>query len=880
MAPRSSATATRRRSTDGGTRLVIVESPAKARTIAGFLGPGYVVESSVGHVRDLPASAAEIPEKYKKEPWARLGVNVDKDFEPLYVVTAEKRKQVAKLKQALANADELYLATDEDREGEAIAWHLVEVLKPRVPVRRMVFHEITRQAIEEATRNPREINQALVDAQETRRILDRLYGYEISPVLWKKVMPALSAGRVQSVATRMVVERERERMAFRPASYWDLAAEVATDPSFTATLVALDGKRVAVGRDFDSQGRLKSTDVVHLSEDDAARLAADLRGAEFVVRSVERKPYRRSPAAPFITSTLQQEASRKLQLGSQATMRLAQRLYEGGYITYMRTDSTTLSETALRAARAQIAELYGDALLPADVRRYEKKVKNAQEAHEAIRPAGERFRTPAELAGELSRDELRLYELIWQRTLASQMIDATGHTVSLRIAAITDSGQEAIFAASGTVITEPGFLRVYVEGSDDEEENAGARVLPDLAEGQVVPVAAVTPSGHTTTPPARYTEASLIRALEERGIGRPSTFASIVGTIIERDYVFKRGQALVPTFLAFAVVRLLERYFGNLVDYDFTAEMEENLDRIANGEAHRLEWLTRFYFGSPTDGRSAAGLKTLVTQQLAEIDARDIATFPLGESGIVVRVGRYGTYVERDGRRATLPAGVAPDEVTVEYATKLLEQPNGERELGVDPETGNVIVVRNGRYGPYVTEVLPEGAKGKPRTASLLSSMAVDSVTLDDALRLLALPRVLGEVDGEQVIVSNGRYGPYVKKGVETRSLPSDDLVFSITLEEALALLAQPKQRGRRTAVPAQVRELGTDPVTGRPVVARSGRFGPYVTDGETNATLRHGDTLENVTLERAVELLADRRSRGPATPRTRRTRRAAARTE
>ncbi|MBX6370772.1 MAG: type I DNA topoisomerase [Acidothermus sp.] len=880
MAPRSSATATRRRSTDGGTRLVIVESPAKARTIAGFLGPGYVVESSVGHVRDLPASAAEIPEKYKKEPWARLGVNVDKDFEPLYVVTAEKRKQVAKLKQALANADELYLATDEDREGEAIAWHLVEVLKPRVPVRRMVFHEITRQAIEEATRNPREINQALVDAQETRRILDRLYGYEISPVLWKKVMPALSAGRVQSVATRMVVERERERMAFRPASYWDLAAEVATDPSFTATLVALDGKRVAVGRDFDSQGRLKSTDVVHLSEDDAARLAADLRGAEFVVRSVERKPYRRSPAAPFITSTLQQEASRKLQLGSQATMRLAQRLYEGGYITYMRTDSTTLSETALQAARAQIAELYGDALLPADVRRYEKKVKNAQEAHEAIRPAGERFRTPAELAGELSRDELRLYELIWQRTLASQMIDATGHTVSLRIAAITDSGQEAIFAASGTVITEPGFLRVYVEGSDDEEENAGARVLPDLAEGQVVPVAAVTPSGHTTTPPARYTEASLIRALEERGIGRPSTFASIVGTIIERDYVFKRGQALVPTFLAFAVVRLLERYFGNLVDYDFTAEMEENLDRIANGEAHRLEWLTRFYFGSPTDGRSAAGLKTLVTQQLAEIDARDIATFPLGESGIVVRVGRYGTYVERDGRRATLPAGVAPDEVTVEYATKLLEQPNGERELGVDPETGNVIVVRNGRYGPYVTEVLPEGAKGKPRTASLLSSMAVDSVTLDDALRLLALPRVLGEVDGEQVIVSNGRYGPYVKKGVETRSLPSDDLVFSITLEEALALLAQPKQRGRRTAVPAQVRELGTDPVTGRPVVARSGRFGPYVTDGETNATLRHGDTLENVTLERAVELLADRRSRGPATPRTRRTRRAAARTE
>lgn len=865
----------------GGTRLVIVESPAKARTIAGFLGPGYVVESSVGHIRDLPASAAEIPEKYKKEPWARLGVNVDRNFEPLYVVAADKRKQVTKLKQALAQAEELYLATDEDREGEAIAWHLVEVLKPRVPVRRMVFHEITRQAIEEAARNPREIDQALVDAQETRRILDRLYGYEISPVLWKKVMPALSAGRVQSVATRMVVERERERIAFRAAAYWDVIAEIATTPSFSATLVAIDGKRVATGRDFDAQGRLKNPDVVHLGEADAQRLVRGLDGAEFVVRSVERKPYRRAPAAPFITSTLQQEASRKLGLSSQATMRIAQRLYEAGYITYMRTDSTTLSETALAAARAQIADLYGDQLLPAAPRRYEKKVKNAQEAHEAIRPAGDRFRTPAELAGELSGDELRLYELIWQRTLASQMIDATGYTVSIRIAAVTDAGREAVFAATGTVITQPGFLRVYVESSDEEDDSGSGRTLPDLTEGETVPVAALTPAEHTTTPPPRYTEASLIRALEERGIGRPSTFASIVGTIIERDYVFKRGQALVPTFLAFAVVRLLEKHFGNLVDYDFTAEMEENLDRIANGEAHRLEWLTRFYFGSPTDGGSAAGLKQLVTERLAEIDARDISTFPLGESGIVVRVGRYGTYVERDGQRASLPPGTAPDEVTVEFATRLLEQPTGERELGVDPATGHPIVARVGRYGPYVTEVLPEGAKGKPRTASLLSSMTVESITLDDALKLLSLPRVLGEVDGEQVIVSNGRFGPFVKKGTETRSLRSEEELFTLTLDEALQLLAQPKQRGRRLpAAAAQVRELGVDPATGRTVTARTGRYGPYVTDGETNATLRHGDTLENVTLERASELLADRRSRGPTTPRPRRGRRAAVRSE
>ncbi len=857
----------------GTRRLVIVESPHKARTIAGYLGRDYVVESSIGHIRDLPASAADIPEKYKKEPWSRLGVDVDNGFEPLYVVSPDKKKQVALLKSALSSADELYLATDEDREGEAIAWHLLEVLKPQVPVRRMVFHEITRDAIEEAVRNPRELNQSLVDAQETRRILDRLYGYEVSPVLWKKVMPSLSAGRVQSVATRLVVERERERIAFRAASYWDVEATFATDPTFDAALVAIDGSRVAVGRDFDSLGRLKSPDLAHVDEARATALAQGLRDADFTVRSVESKPYRRSPAAPFMTSTLQQEASRKLRFTSQTAMRVAQRLYEGGYITYMRTDSTTLSATALTAAREQVRELYGAQFLPDAPRRYEKRVKNAQEAHEAIRPSGDRFRTPGELAGEVSGDELRLYELIWQRTVASQMTDALGQTVTVRLGAVATTGEDATFSASGTVITHPGFLRVYVEGSDDDADGGDAareRRLPALSEGDVVRAQSLQPVGHSTNPPARYTEATLIRALEERGIGRPSTFASIIGTIIDRDYVFKRGSALVPTFLAFAVVQLLERHFADLVDYDFTAEMEEDLDRIASGEGHRLEWLTRFYFGTPEGGEAAAGLKAMVSDRLAEIDARDVSSFPLGDSGIVVRVGRYGTYVERDGQRANLPDGIPPDEVTVDYAQGLLDQPSGDRELGTDPETGRPLVAKSGRYGPYVTEVLPEGSKAKPRTASLFSTMSLDTVTLDDALRLLTLPRTLGEVDGEDVVVSNGRYGPYVKRGAETRSLESEEQLLTITLPEALAVLAQPKQRGRRAATAAgPLRELGADPASGRPVVVRDGRFGPYVTDGETNATLRRGDDVETVTLERAAELLADRRARGPAPKKT-----------
>jgi DNA topoisomerase I len=873
---------------DDARRLVIVESPAKAKTIAGYLGRNYVVESSIGHIRDLPTSAADIPAKYKKEPWARLGVDVDHGFEPLYVVNADKRQQVAKLKAALADADELLLATDEDREGEAIAWHLLEVLNPKVPVKRMVFHEITRDAIREAAGNTRELNTALVDAQETRRILDRLYGYEVSPVLWKKVMPRLSAGRVQSVATRMVVDRERERIAFRTASYWDVDATFNTDPEFEATLVGVDGSRVAVGRDFDSVGQLKTKNLVHLDEARATQLSNDLTGVDFVVRSVESKPYRRSPAAPFMTSTLQQEASRKLRYSSQTTMRIAQRLYENGHITYMRTDSTTLSETALNAARTQARDLYGAAYVPDVPRRYEKKVKNAQEAHEAIRPSGDAFRTPGELAGQLSADEARLYELIWQRTVASQMNDATGNTSTVRLGATSRAGQDAEFSASGTVITFPGFLKAYVESADDDstDENSRERRLPNLSEGDTVLATALEAKGHSTNPPARYTEASLVRALEERGIGRPSTFATIMTTILDRGYVFKKGSALVPTFIAFAVIQLLERHFGDLVDYDFTAEMEEDLDRIADGETAGTAWLSNFYFGTPLDGSSVVvagdggdlpgpGLKAMVNDRLGEIDARDISSFPLGDSGIVVRVGRYGTYLERDGQRANVGDGVAPDELTVEYAQNLLDMPSGDHPLGPDPTSGLEIVAKSGRYGPYVTEVLPEDSKAKPRTSSLFATMALDTITLDDALKLLTLPRVLGASDGEEVIASNGRYGPYVKRGSDTRSIESEEQLLTITLPQALEVLAQPKTRGRRAAAAGPLRELGADLTSAKPIVVRDGRFGPYVTDGETNATLRKGDDVESITLERAVELLADKRARGPAPKKT--TRRAPA---
>jgi DNA topoisomerase I len=874
---------------NGGRKLVIVESPAKARTIAGYLGKGYVVESSIGHIRDMPDKASEIPTKYRNEAWARLGVDVDHDFQPLYVVHSDKKQQVAKLKELLKNADELYLATDEDREGEAIAWHLQQELKPRVPTRRMVFHEITPEAIAQAIASPRSVDQGLVEAYQTRRVLDRLYGYEVSPVLWKKVMPQLSAGRVQSVAVRLVVDRERERIAFRPAEYWDLEAvfaKIATDQladadvdSFAATLVSVDGRRVAQGRDFTSVGVLKGEAgngsaanggaVLHLDGTAAAALAGRLTGADFAVKSVERKPYTRRPYAPFRTTTLQQEASRKLGFSAKYTMQMAQRLYENGHITYMRTDSVTLSQTALNAARSQARELYGAEYVPDKPRIYDSKVKSAQEAHEAIRPAGDTFRTPAK-AG-LSGDELRLYELVWKRTVASQMKDATGESVSVRVAGRSSANEEAEFGASGKIISFYGFLRAYVEDADDDaERDDSQRRLPPLAEAEPLRVLddSLKPSEHATRPPARYTEATLIKELEDRAIGRPSTYVTMISTNLDRGYIFKKGTALVPSFVAFAVVTLLERHFPHLVDYAFTARMEDVLDDIANGEAERVPWLRRFYFGAEGE----EGLKEMVSD-LSDIDARDVSSFPLAGTDIVVRVGRYGPYLERDSQRVNVPEGTAPDELTPEFARELLDRPSGDKILGTDPDSGKTIVAKAGRFGPYVTEVLEEDANGsaakgaKPRTASLLKSMDLDSVTLDDALRLLTLPRTLGEVDGEPVTVQNGRYGPYVKKGSESRSLESEDQMFTVTLDEAQALLAQPKPRGRaaRAAAAPPLKELGDDTASGKPIVLREGRFGPYVTDGETNASLRKSDTIESITPQRAIELLAERRAAAPA---------------
>jgi len=838
-----------------GKRLVIVESPAKARTIAGFLGKDFAVESSIGHIRDLPDRASDVPEVQRKR-FGALGVDVDKGFEPYYVVDAKKKKVVAELKKHLKNADELLLATDEDREGEAIAWHLVEVLKPKVPVRRMVFHEITREAIERALEDTRPIDQRLVDAQETRRILDRLYGYGVSPVLWKKITRGLSAGRVQSVATRLVVQRERERIAFVSAAYWDLAASF--DPgSFDARLVMVDGQRVALGRDFAPDATLREETLVRLDEEGARGLAARLEGAAFSVRTSEEKPYRRRPAAPFRTATLQQEASRKLRFSAQTTMRVAQRLYEAGHITYMRTDSTTLSESALAAARTQVRELHGDDYVPEKPRAYGRAVANAQEAHEAIRPAGDTFRTPDELKRDLSRDEHGLYDLIWKRTLASQMEDARGQTVSLRIGAMSTDAESVEFAASGTVLTFRGFLAAYEPGRDEPSEDDEERRLPQLAVGQDVTVLTLEPEGHSTTPPPRYTEPTLVKALEDRGIGRPSTYAAILSTILDRGYVFKKGTALVPTFLAFAVVNLLERHFQQLVDFDFTARMEDDLDKIASGDEERVAWLKRFYFG---DG-NGPGLLHLVTEHLDEIDARAVNSIAIPRSEAVVRVGRYGPYLERGDARASLPGDLSPDELTAEKAEELLAQPDS-RPLGQDPETGHEIVARSGRYGPYVTEVLPDGAEEKPRTASLFSSMAPENVSLDDALRLLTLPRVVGTVDGEDVTAQNGRYGPYVKRGSESRSLETEEQLFTVTLEEASALFAQPPRRRGRGAARGPLRELGADPGTGRQILVKDGRFGPYVTDGETNASLRRGDTVEAVTVERAAELLAERRAK------------------
>ncbi|GAC1518191.1 MAG: type I DNA topoisomerase [Acidimicrobiales bacterium] len=871
---------------------MIVESPAKARTISKFLGDDFVVEASYGHVRDLPRGAGDVPEEYKGLPWARNGVDPDNDFKTLYIVPADKKEQIRKLKSLLKNADELFLATDEDREGEAISWHLLEVLAPRVPVKRMVFHEITESAIQRAVNEWRELDMPLVDAQETRRILDRLYGYEVSPVLWRKIGPNLSAGRVQSVATRIVVERERARMLFRSAGWWDIEGRFvqqrdAENRVFGASLVALDGDRLVTGRDFNADGTPATTaGVVRLEEADARSLTERLAGASLSVRSVEEKPYTSRPQAPFMTSTLQQEAGRKLRFDARRTMQVAQRLYENGYITYMRTDSTTLSETALTAARDQARSLYGAEYVPDKPRIYAKKVKNAQEAHEAIRPAGERFRTPDQVARELGPDELRVYDLIWKRTVASQMADARGQTVQVRFGGTAAAGGEgrwagahdAEFATSGKVITFPGFLRAYVQGADDPEAELEdqERPLPPLATGDAIVVRELEPKSHATSPPARYTEATLVKALEDLGVGRPSTYASTIGTIQDRGYVWKKGTALVPSWIAFAVVTLLERHFPALVDYAFTARLEDDLDEIANKTQERVPWLRDFYFGEAAgaDGAEALpGLKALVTDRLDEIDARDVNSIPIGADpdgvDIVVRVGRYGPYLQRGDDRASLPEDLAPDELTAERAVELLAAPQGPRELGTDPATGLGVTVRSGRFGAYVQlGDIEEGSKIKPPRSSLFKSMTPETVTFEQALQLLSLPRVVGvdPADGVEITAQNGKYGPYIKKGTDSRSIAEEEQLLSLTLDDALAILAQPKRgRGQGVAKPP-LKELGPDPVSGRPMVVKDGRFGPYVTDGETNASLqaRAGDTVEEITPERGAELLRVRREAGP----------------
>ena len=852
-------------------KLVIVESPAKARALAGFLGSDYEVEASIGHIRDLP-QPSDLPATMKKGPYGKFAVDVEGDFDPYYAVYPAKKKKVTELRAALKNADELYLATDEDREGEAIAWHLLEVLKPKVPVKRMVFHEITKEAIQAAVENTRELDLDLVHAQESRRVLDRLVGYEVSPLLWRKVGPGLSAGRVQSVATRMVVERERERMAFTAASYWDVTATFSAAESFEARLASVGGTRVATGRDFGDDGELSRSSAIHLDEATAKALAEATNTG--TVSSLDTKPYTRRPAAPFTTSTLQQEASRKLRMSVQETMRVAQALYEGGYITYMRTDSTALSGQAIAAARAQAGELYGADSVPEKPRTYGKVAKGAQEAHEAIRPAGEKFRRPSEVS--LPAAQAKLYDLIWKRTIASQMADATGFTASVKLAVTASTTEETRlpagsheleYTASGTVITFRGFLAAYEEGRDQSRyrEKDETR-LPELEKGQRLVADPVVAEGHETTPPPRYTEASLVKAMEERGIGRPSTYAATIATIMDRGYVSKKGQALVPSFLAFSVTRLLEQNLARLVDYDFTARMESQLDEIATGAIDRVEWLRGFYHG----GEGEEGLKQEVAG-LGDIDAKAVNSLDIGE-GITLRVGRYGPYLEAevDGeqKRASIPDGVAPDELTLDKAKELLaKQADDGRELGTDPETGRAILAKNGRFGPYVTEVLEEGApaKAKPRTGSLFKDMQLETITLEDALKLLSLPRTVGtDAEGTAITAQNGRYGPYLKKGTDSRSLQTEDQIFTVTLEEAEALFAQPKQR-RGASSAAPLRELGTDPDSGKPVVVKDGRFGPYVTDGTTNATLRKADDPATVTPERAYELLAEKRAKGPA---------------
>ena len=926
-----------------GKTLVIVESATKAKKIQPYLGDNYIVEASVGHIRDLPRGAADVPAKYKKESWARLGVNPEDDFAPLYVVSPDKKKKVADLKSKLKQCDQLYLATDPDREGEAIAWHLLEVLKPKVPVRRMVFNEITKSAILEAADNTRDLDYNLIDAQETRRILDRLYGYEVSPVLWKKVMPRLSAGRVQSVATRVIVERERERMAFIPADYWDLAATLDTGAAdadnlatFDARLTAVNSKRVALGRDFDDRGNVKSKDVIVITEPQAKALESALQGAGMEVAGVEHKPYTRKPYAPFMTSTLQQEAGRRLHFTSERTMRIAQRLYENGHITYMRTDSTSLSKQGLAAARNSATSIYGAEYVSDSPRVYDRKVKNSQEAHEAIRPAGESFATPGQLSGQLDAEEFKLYDLIWKRTVASQMADAKGTSMKVTVAgnATTDNGSYDVeFSATGRTITFPGFLKAY--GADDAKgDKKGETRLPHLEEGRALSAKEVSAEGHSTNPPARYTEASLVKKMEDLGIGRPSTYASIIKTIQDRGYVVSRGNALVPSWVAFAVVGLLEENFTELVDYDFTSSMEDELDQIATGIEDGTAWLNGFYFGNAEANEQKAasiarhgGLKSLIDVNLEAIDARKVNSLLLYTDAegrdVFVRVGRYGPYIERavgtndDGsieyQRANLSETVTPDGLNEELAEKLFATPQGGRELGENPENGRMIVAKEGRFGPYVTEIVRdderEKAEGeaeevvakeraeedkqraeegkraknwetktaakqkekrvkeyienklKPGTASLFSSMEPSTVTLEEALQLLSLPREVGEDDGVMITAQNGRYGPYLKKGSDSRSLAKEEQIFTITLDEARRIYAEPKRRGRAAAQPP-IKQLGDNDVSGKPMTVKDGRFGPYVTDGTTNASLRRGDDPEQLTDARANELLSERRAK------------------
>jgi DNA topoisomerase-1 len=867
-----------------GKSLVIVESPAKARTISKFLGKDYTVEASIGHVRDLPEGKKQIPAQYKDEEWAYLGVNVQGEFEPVYIVPPGKNQQVKKLRELIKGASQLYLATDEDREGEAISWHLRELLKPKVPVHRLVFHEITQEAIQDALNHVRDIDADLVRAQETRRIVDRLYGYDVSPLLWRKLGRRLSAGRVQSVAVKLIVERERERMKFRSATYWDLlgsfAKRAGAADAFQAELVSVDGRKIPSTRDFDAAtGQIKDGKLLLLDEDAAVRLADELSACEFRVASMEEKPYTSRPYPPFTTSTLQQEANRKLGFTARRTMQAAQSLYENGHITYMRTDSTNLAKVAIEAARDLVTAQYGREYLPAEPRIYQTKVKNAQEAHEAIRPAGHPFDFPDALRRELREDEFRLYDLIWKRTVASQMSDCRGRRI-----AITLEGGGAIFQVSGKIIDFPGYLRAYVEGSDDPQAELADRdaVLPDVTVGELLDCRDMQPKGHTTQPPARYTEATLTKTLEERGIGRPSTYASIIDTILAREYVFKRGNALVPTWVAFAVAQLLEAHLPNLVDYQFTARMEDDLDAISRGEAGHVAYLKSFYFGDnlAVDSKQP-GLKKQLEQNQEKIDIREVSRIPIGvpqsngEAGepICVRVGRYGPFLEQGARRASLPPDLAPDEITIDAALEMLDRAaQAEEPLGTCPETSLPIYLRLGRFGPYIQRGTQEDEEKK--NSSLLKGMKPEDVDLATALRLLSLPRTVGAhpESNEPIVAQNGRFGPYIKCGAETRSLPADLSPLDVTHEQALALLAQPKAARRGFGAPREpLRSLDPSPVTKQPIQVFDGRYGQYVTDGETNASLPKGETAESLTHEQALELLAARAALGPSKKASRR---------